>query len=164
MKVLTVTLLAAVTVLFFFSQVSAGVHDEGSSPGKKRLFTKHFEETLFDITEHSAYSIEILLDETEYKIGKDVVGIVVHNKDDGDVEGAEIVLIHRNIENGEQAPGAVRIKEKGGGLYIASGLDLERDGRWELSITVKKSGEEDEVKFIFPDALKDRHPKGRYSP
>lgn len=164
MKALTVTLMAAVMVLFIFAQVPAGVHDEGSAPGKKRIFTKHFQETLFDISEHGTYSIEILLDETEYKIGKGVIGIVVHNKDDGDVEGAEIVLIHRSIENGGQAPGAVQIKEKGGGLYIVSGLNLKRDGRWELSITVKKSGEQDEVKFIFPDALKDRHPKGRYSP
>ncbi len=45
-----------------------------------------------------------------------------------------------------------------------SGLDLQKPGKWELSIMVKKDSVEDGVKFILPDALKDRPAKGRYSP
>ena len=51
--------------------------------------------------------------------------------------------------------------DKKNGLYIVSGLDLKREGKWELLITVKKAGVEDSVKFIFPDVLKDRPAKGR---
>lgn len=56
------------------------------------------------------------------------------------------------------------VTDRKNGLYIVSGLDLQRDGKWELNIKVKKNGIEDFVKFIFPDALKARVPKGRYSP
>jgi len=44
----------------------------------KRIFTKHFQETLFDISKNAEFSIEILLDDKEYKIGKNVIGIVLH--------------------------------------------------------------------------------------
>ncbi len=61
-------------------------------------------------------------------------------------------------------PGPLTITDKQNGLYIISGLDLKKDGRWELLVTVKKGDVEDSVKFVFPDVLKDRYPKGRYSP
>jgi hypothetical protein len=60
--------------------------------------------------------------------------------------------------------GTLAVTDKGNGLYIVSGLNLQRDGRWELAITIKKDGVEDRVKFVLPDALKERVPKGRYSP
>jgi long-chain acyl-CoA synthetase len=70
--------------LFFcgFAAVSAhsGSHEGGAT------FTKHFNETLFSIAEKGQVTIEVLLDEKEYKIGKDVVGIVVHDSHDEDVE------------------------------------------------------------------------------
>ncbi len=61
-------------------------------------------------------------------------------------------------------PAPLTITDKENGLYIVSGLNLQRDGRWELSVTVRKGDVEDSVKFLFPDVLKERHPKGRYSP
>ena len=43
-------------------------------------FTKHFNESLFNITDKGLFSVEILLDDREYpKLGKDVIGIVIHN-------------------------------------------------------------------------------------
>jgi hypothetical protein len=132
---------------------------------EKVLFTKHFQKTLFDVTAHAAYSVEILLDDSEYKkLGKNVVGIVIHDAHDSDVEKAELSIAHRNLLTSEKAPGVVEIREKGDGLYIVSGLDLMREGKWELLVTVKKNGVEDSVKFLFPDALKERVAKGRYSP
>ena len=148
-----------VSTLPTYSAEANGKHEAG----EKRLFTKHFQETLFDITEHAAFSLEIILDEKEHEIGKDVIGIVVHNEKDSDVAGAKLTIVHKNLETGEPAPGTITITDKGNGLYIISGLDLEREGRWELAITVRKDGTEDRVKFIFPDVLKRRHPKGRYS-
>jgi hypothetical protein len=152
-----------VTLVFsLLAIVQAGA--QGFGPGTKRLFTKHFQETLFDITKHADYSVEVILDEKEYKIGKDVIGIVVHDKNDSDVKGAELMIVHENLATKEIAPGTVTVTDKGNGLYIISGLDLHREGRWELSITVKKDGVEDRAKFILPDQLKQRVPKGRYSP
>ena len=110
------------------------------------------------------YSVEVLLDDSEYPIGKNVVGIVVHNAQDGDVKGAELVIAMKNLVTGKNEAGAVTVLDKKNGLYIVSGPDLRKKGRWELSITVKKGGVSDGVKFILPDALKERVPKGRYSP
>jgi hypothetical protein len=131
----------------------------------KRAFTKHFKETLFDITAKAEFSIEILLDDKEYnKLGKDVVGIVIHNFHDADVEKAAIIIDFRNLETGEPTTGAPVVKEKGDGLYTVSNLDLKKEGRWKLTITVKKGTVEDSAQFLLPDGLKSRLPAGRYNP
>jgi len=162
MKIITS---AVVSLLFVFGLYTAGHAHEDHSPGKKKLFTKHFQNTLFDITEHGSYSIEVLLDDSEYKIGKNVVGIVVHGDNDSDVIGAKLTIANKNLATGEPVPSSLTITDKENGLYIISGLNLQREGRWELSVTVRKGEVEDSVKFLFPDVLKEeRHPKGRYSP
>lgn len=146
-----------------FTPGPGAVHGESGPTGIKK-FTKHFQQSLFTVTGHAFYSTEVLLDDKEYKIGKDVIGIVVHNAHDEDVKGAELIIVHKNLSTGENAPGTVTVADKGNGLYIVSGLDLQREGRWELAITVKKDGVEDRAKFVLPDALKERVPKGRFSP
>jgi len=149
-----------------FALLAAGPAGAAENNGfvSKSIFTKHFQETLFDITEHAAYSVEVLLDEKEYKIGKDVVGIVIHNAHDEDVKGAELRIVLKNLTTGEEAPSTFGVIDRGNGLYIISNLNLQREGRWDLSITVKKNGVKDRVKFVLPDALKHRLSKGRYSP
>jgi hypothetical protein len=125
---------------------------------------KHFEESIFDITKNTSYSIEILLDDKEYDIGKDAIGIALHNDRDVDVTGATFTLVMKNLDSGKPASGTPTITEKGGGLYIVKGLDLQQKGRWELTVTASKNGIEDHVIFLFPDVLKKRYKKGRYSP
>ncbi|HAM50259.1 MAG TPA: hypothetical protein DCP92_06035 [Nitrospiraceae bacterium] len=145
------------------SATHVGRSEEGSAQGEKILFTKHFQNTLFDITEHGKYSVEILLDDKEYKIGKNVVGIVIHDAHDEDVRGAEITFALKDLVAGKNSPVTPTITDKGNGLYIVSGLDLQKEGKWELAIMVDKGSIEDGVKFVLPDALKARVPKGRYS-
>ena len=142
---------------------SACAQEDHGHTGKK-LFTKHFQESLFDITGHASYSVEVLLDDKEYAMGKNVIGIVVHDAHDEDVVGGVLIIVHKNLATGENAPGSPTVTDKGNGLYVVSGLNLQRDGRWELAITVKKGGLDDSVKFVLPDALKTRVQKGRYSP
>lgn len=160
MKTIGVGLFAIILVV---SLTGAEVHADQAAPGKK-LFTKHFQDTLFEIADKATFSVEVLLDEKEYKIGKDVIGLVVHNDKDEDVAGARITIVHKNLQTGEPAQGPITVKDKGDGLYIVSGLDLAREGGWELIITAAKAGVEDRVRFVLPGALKERHPKGRYSP
>ncbi len=152
-------------VLILLAGNPSSAKDEGGSPAReKTLFTKHFQNTLFDVTEHAAYSVEILLDDKEYKIGKNVLGIVLHDAHDEDVSGAEITFVLKDLVTGKNSTVAPVVTDKGNGLYIVSGLDLQKEGRWELAITVKKGRTEDRVKFVLPDAFKERVPKGRYSP
>ncbi len=136
----------------------------GLSWGEKILFTKHFQNTLFDITSHAMYSVEILLDDQEYKIGKNVIGIVIHNAHDEDVVGAELSFVLKDSASGKILPLMPKIADKGNGLYIVSGLDLQKEVQRELTITVKKDGIGDFVKFALPDAYKSPVPRGKYSP
>jgi hypothetical protein len=152
------------TVLVLGLLVTLPVEASEKDGSENRIYTKHFNETLFDITENADFSVEVLLDDKEYDIGKDVIGIVIHGKGDKDVAGAELTLKQKNVETGETIPTEVTITDRGNGLYIISGLDLEKDDRWELSIEIKKDSREGSVGFIFPDSLKKRYPKGRYSP
>jgi hypothetical protein len=164
MKAFAPCTMISLALMFFLFPLDPGETHEGHSIKEKRIFTKHFQETLFDVTGKAAYSVEVLLDDKEYAIGKQVIGIVVHDEHDDDVKGAELTIVHKNLTTSETAPGTLTVTDKGNGLYIVSGLDLQRAGRWELAITVKKNSVEDSVKFVLPDALKERVPKGRYSP
>jgi hypothetical protein len=153
-----------VLMLFQLNPGTAAAHHTGQGIAPKRTFTKHFQHTLFDITNRAEYSVEVLLDDKEYNIGKNVIGIVVHNAYDEDVKGAQLTIVYKNLATNELAPDKLSVKDNRNGLYIISGLDLRRKGRWELHITVKKGGVEDSVKFVLPDALNHILPKGEYSP
>lgn len=149
--------------LFAFSP-TALAHEGGFAEIEGPVFTKHFQHTLFDITEHSLYSVEILLDNKEYKIGKNVIGVIIHNAKDEDVKGAKLSFVVKDLVTGKDVAVAPVITDKNNGLYIVSGLELVKKGKWKLSVTVKKGPDEDSVKFVLPDALKSPLPKGRYSP
>ncbi len=125
-------------------------------------FTKHFNESLFNITDKGLFSVEILLDDREYpKLGKDVIGIVIHNQYDKDVEGAAIKITA--TPEGQAGAVAPVIKERGDGLYTVSNLNLNKGGKWKLRIDVRKGGFEDGASFIFPDVLHTPLHKGKYS-
>lgn len=88
---------------FVFCLMLSGFVIDASSEEKreaKQAFAKHFQETIFDIASKAKFSVEILLDDKEYqKLGKDVVGIVIHNARDEDVERAIIMLDFRILES-----------------------------------------------------------------
>jgi hypothetical protein len=138
--------------------------DAAQDKDEKRVFTKHFRETLFEVTEKADFSVEILLDDKEYKIGKDVIGIVIHDARDHDVEKAAIRIDFRNLDTGQPSDQSPLVKEKGDGLYTVSNLDLKKEGRWKLTITVRKDTTEDSAQFLFPEVLNKRWPAGRYNP
>ncbi len=157
---------AFASLIFCF--LLAGVVVEASAQENqeaKPTFTKHFQETLFEITSKAKFSVEILLDDKEYKkLGKDVVGIVIHDARNQDVEKAVLAIDLRNLDTGEPAVDKPVVKERGEGLYIVSNLDLKKGGRWKLAITVKKGSDEDKAQFVFPDVLKNPLRAGRYNP
>ena len=125
-------------------------------------FTKHFNESLFNITEKGLFSVEILMDDREYpKLGKDVIGLVIHNAGDKDVDGATIKMTA--APEGQAWTDVPVIKDKGDGLYTVSNINLKKGGKWELRIGVKKALFEDSASFIFPDVLNKPLHKGKYS-
>jgi hypothetical protein len=81
----------------FINSVCA--HDPVKKAGAgKANFTKHFNESLFRITEKEEFSVEVLLDDKEYNIGKGVLGIVVHDKNDNDVKFADIKISYKDMK------------------------------------------------------------------
>ncbi|HET6514664.1 MAG TPA: hypothetical protein VFG09_05840 [Thermodesulfovibrionales bacterium] len=155
-------LLAAVLCLFTVSVASATHTGDGGSDGKKARFTKHFNETLFQISEKGEFSVEVLLDDKEYpKLGKNVIGIVIHNKHDQDVEGADITL--SLLSDGQDVTGSPFVKEKGDGLYTVADLDLSKERKGELRVKIRQKEVQDTAVFVLPSALKERFPAGRYT-
>lgn len=124
-------------------------------------FTKHFNESLFKVTENRLFSIEILMDDKEYRIGKNVIGVVIHDARDEDVEGAEIDLTLRD-GLGQDIAVTPLVKDKGDGLYTVANVDPRRGGKFELRMKVKKKNNEDSAIFIFPDVLERKMPAGKY--
>lgn len=127
----------------------------GKHEGNAKI-TKHFNDTVFAVSEKGQVSIEVLLDDKEYKIGKDSIGIVIHDSHDEDVEDAKVIV----TVTGNAA--ALKVTEKGGGLYLVPSTGLPQEGSWRLSISVKKKKIEDEVVFDFPDMLNKKMPAGKY--
>ncbi len=147
---------ALLIILCFVNPSFSEGHDNHAP--KKGEFTKHFNQSLFKITDKGKFSVEMLLDQSEYKIGKDVVGIIIHDEFDRDVEGATITVSLDSINSDKP----IIVTEKKEGLYTISNLDLKKEGTWKLKIKVKKKTVEDTASFIFPDAIKNRMPAGKY--
>jgi len=145
MRNLTVVLTA---VLFLIASGAGQVRGHEGHDKEGGRFTKHFKETYFALTEKKEFSVEVLPDEKEYKIGKDAVGIVIHNSHDEDVEGATVTVI-----TGEGVQ-PLTAKEKGGGLYLVSKLNLKKEGTWRLEIRIKKESVADRAVFEFPGVTK----------
>ncbi len=140
----------ALFALFTISFAHSGSHE------KSVLFSKHFNDTLFAIAEKGQVSIEVLLDEKEYKIGSDVFGVVIHDSHDEDVEDAKVIVTVTGIA------GPLKVTEKGGGLYLVPSIGLQKEGTWRLGISVKKKKLEDGASFSFPEVLKNKMPAGKY--
>lgn len=147
---------ASMTVLSLIALSYVSYAHSGTQEGNAK-FSKHFNETLFALGENGQVSIEVLLDEKEYKIGKGVIGIVIHDSHDEDVDDAKVIVTVTGIE----AP--LKIREKGGGLYLVPGAGLPQEGTWKLSISVKKKKIEDRAVFAFPEVLNKKIPAGKYN-
>jgi len=117
-------------------------------------FTKHFTESLFDITEKRLFSLELLLWDGNLLIGENRVYLIVHNNEDKDVAGADIAVVAKNKGTGSTVKAT--ILDKGDGLYSTKDLTLDRPGDWEISVTVTKDGRSDGTLFSFPHVLMKR--------
>ncbi len=116
---------------------------------EKPEFTRHFDDSLFKITEKELFSVEIVTDKKDLKIDKDTIGIIIHNAHHEDVEGADIrISIRRPIQDKTELFTAA---EKGDGLYIITNVSLQRNNKCELRITIKKGAMEDSAVFGFSD-------------
>src|SRR5664279_4714835 len=115
---------AAIVVLIILVLSAVICFGDTTYASEKPKFTKHFNESLFNITDKGLFSVEILLDDKEYpKLGKNVIGLVIHNEYDKDVDEAEIKITV--MPEGQAWADATVIKDKGDGLYTVSNINLK---------------------------------------
>ena len=143
-------------VLIFAALLIAGCAATGEIVQKHDEFTKHYEESRFEITKNGSFSLEMVVKEHELKTGVNKVDLIVHDKNDRDVIGADITMTPWMPEMGHGVFDAPVVTEKGGGLYTFENIILIMSGHWELRINIKKNGMQDSAVFDFPDVKIDR--------
>lgn len=122
-------------------------NDDG---GMHAPMTKHYGDTLFKVTDNGEYSVEVLLPDQKVEMGVNKVDIIIHDKKDGDVAGADITVTPwmPSMEHGVMEKPVVN--EKGGGLYTATNVVFSMTGDWELRLEITSGSTTDTVKIPMP--------------
>lgn len=72
-RLVSSSIIAAALLFFFFAISPIDAHHVDANLAENKLFTKYFQESLFDITGRALYSVEVLLNDKEYELGKNVM-------------------------------------------------------------------------------------------
>ncbi len=118
-------------------------HDHGK-------FTKHLADSKMLVTEKGLYSVEMSIPDKRLGVGVNTVDIIIHDKKDMDVTGADITVTPWMPEMGHGVFEDPAVVEKGNGLYTVENIVLVMDGHWEIRINIKNGDAEDKVVFDFP--------------
>jgi hypothetical protein len=121
-----------------------------ASGGEKPAITKHYADSLLQFTERGLFGVELLIKGAHPKVGTNTMQIILHDKYDGDVPGAEITVTPWMPSLGHGVFERPVVTERGGGLYTIDNIQFDMGGLWELMIGVKKDDQSDRVTFEFP--------------
>src|SRR5271169_5111603 len=114
------TILLVITAVLFPFTVFA-FHSGDSEPDQH---TKHYEQSLFKMTDNGLYSVEMVIKDKDLKVGVNTLDIIVHDKSDKDVAGAEINVVPWMPEMGHGVFEQPVVKERGGGTYSVENIIL----------------------------------------
>ena len=120
--------------------------DRGTNQHKEQVN----EQNLSRMTANGLYSVKIVIQDQDLKVGVNTFDIIVHDKNGKEVTGAEINVVPWMPEMGHGVFDKPVVKEKGGGTYSVENVVLIMEGRWEMRLKVKKDNAEDNVTFAFP--------------
>jgi hypothetical protein len=138
-------------LLLLCPSVGLALHTEAPSSISSGSYTKHYEQSLFEVTEKGLFSVEMVIKEKELKVGVNTLDIIVHDRRDKDVVGAIVTVTPWMPEMGHGVFEKPFVTERGGGIYSVENIILIMRGRWELKIKIRKEDTEDSVTFDFPD-------------
>jgi hypothetical protein len=113
--------------------------------------TQHFKDTAFGISEKGEYSVEAILPGGGPKVGVNKIDIIIHNKEDKDVAGADLIVTPWMPSMNHGVKEKPVIRERGGGLYAISNVVFNMMGDWELRINILKGETADKVYLKLPD-------------
>jgi hypothetical protein len=134
--------------VLFFPSLGFAVHTDQPNSDS---YTKHYEQSLFKVTEKGLFSVEMVIKEKELKVGVNTLDIIVHDNNSKDVVSAIVTVVPWMPEMGHGVFEKPVVRERGGGLYSVENIILIMGGRWELRIKIGKGAVEDTVTFDFPD-------------
>ncbi len=132
------------TLFFFFYPLVVFAEPQGHD------FTKHHADSLFQVAKHGLFSVEMVIPEKRLKVGVNTVDLIIHDKNDRDVEGGEITFTPWMPEMGHGVFADLVVEKKGSGLYRIENIVLVMGGHWELRINIRKGKIADKVVFNFP--------------
>lgn len=95
--------------------------------------TKHYDESLFTMTEKGHFSVELLVK------GGDTVDIIIHDSHDVDVEGGVVEAFMWTPEEGVLDSEKLDVSELRGGRYRVMEI-APRDGVWGIFFRIRKEG------------------------
>jgi hypothetical protein len=153
-------LIAAVVIIVLLPiALFAGSEREDSK------FTRHYRGSIFQVTEEGLYSVEVVIKEKKLTKGNNTVDLIIHDRNDGDIVGADIKVVPWMPSMGHGVSDKPVINERGGGLYRVENINLIMGGHWELRIYVKRGEIEDRVVFAFPDVMAEqKHEHAMHAP
>jgi hypothetical protein len=158
MRALRVFILAAMVIGYTgvqaFAMHGSDAMDMSHNEGMKEdTFTKHYDNSIFKVTEKGLYSVELLIKGGMFVVGSNSMDIIVHDRYDKDVTGAKITITPWMPDMGHGVPQAPEIIERGGGRYTAEQVNASMPGLWELRFTIDASSGTDTAVFGFPDVI-----------
>ena len=112
---------------------------------------RHYEKSLYKVTEAENYSVEMMVEDKMFKVGVNAADVIIHDRNDREVVGAEITITPWMPEMGHGVFTPPSITERGGGLYRVEDVTLVMGGHWEMRIEISKDMIKDIVVFDFPD-------------
>lgn len=138
------TAIAVMTVLLCLCVSYAGAADR---KGPQR----HYKESSFKVTDKGLFGLELVVKGDKLKVGSNSIDIIIHDKEDKDVTGAELTVTPWMASMGHGVFKKPAVMERGGGVYSVDNIDIIMGGHWELKVRVKQNGLQDEATFDFPD-------------
>ena len=128
----------------------ATTQDAQEVGGMHAPMTQHYEGSVFKVTENGEFSVEALFPDGKVEMGVNKVDLIIHNKQDKDVTGAQIVVTPwmPSMDHGVMEKPV--INEKGGGLYNVSNVVFSMTGAWELRLEITSGSTTDTAKISLP--------------
>ncbi len=146
-------------VVVFLMLFTAGCAARDPQVHKHDKFTKHYEESLFEVTKDGLFSVEMVIKDHELRTGVNMLDLVIHDRNDRDVTGGVITVTPWMPDMGHGVFDKPVVTERGGGLYTVENIILTMSGYWQLKVDIKWGDTvvtADSVVFEFPDVKVDR--------
>lgn len=117
-------------------------------------FTKHYAKSLFQVSDTGAFSVEMVLPADDFQVGENQVDLILHDRSDHDVVGAQVTVTPWMVLHGHGSPDTPEVVERGGGLYTVKNLNLTMAGPWEIRIAMDQPGGADKAVLLVGAGMK----------